>query len=73
MGPEDAKFSASHPVLYLSPSPGQVINGLMEREDWESAIKTPIGMLPLGSGNALCAATLYESKWVHAQQYYTTM
>ena len=31
----------------------QVVNGLMEREDWEMAIKVPIGMLPTGSGNAL--------------------
>ena len=41
--------------------PVQVVNGLMEREDWEQAIKTPIGMLPMGSGNGLCASTLYES------------
>ena len=40
----------------------QVINGIMEREDWKEAIKTPIGMLPTGSGNALCASALYESK-----------
>ena len=31
----------------------QVVNGLMEREDWEIAIKVRIGMLPTGSGNAL--------------------
>ena len=46
-------------VSYLLPV--QVVNGLMEREDWEQAIKTPIGMLPMGSGNGLCASTLYES------------
>ena len=39
----------------------QVVNGLMEREDWETAIKVPIGMLPTGSGNALVASTLDES------------
>ena len=39
----------------------QVMNGMMEREDWEQALKTPIGMLPTGSGNALCASTLYEA------------
>lgn len=39
----------------------EVINGLLEREDWESAVKTPIGMLPTGSGNALCVSTLYEA------------
>jgi len=25
----------------------------MERPDWEQAIKTPVGILPCGSGNAL--------------------
>ena len=40
----------------------QVVNGLMEREDWEAAIKVPIGMLPTGSGNALVASTLHESE-----------
>ena len=42
----------------------QVVNGLMEREDWETAIKTPLGVLPLGSGNALCASILHEAKLV---------
>ncbi|XP_070298749.1 sphingosine kinase 2-like [Salvelinus sp. IW2-2015] len=35
----------------------EVINGLMERPDWELAIKTPVGILPCGSGNALA--------WLH--------
>ncbi|KTF82090.1 hypothetical protein cypCar_00031896 [Cyprinus carpio] len=34
----------------------QVVNGLMEREDWEEAIQTPLGVLPGGSGNALAAS-----------------
>uniref|UniRef100_A0A667WSN3 sphingosine kinase n=1 Tax=Myripristis murdjan TaxID=586833 RepID=A0A667WSN3_9TELE len=34
----------------------EVINGLMEREDWEEAIQTPLGILPGGSGNALAAS-----------------
>ncbi|KAL7826629.1 hypothetical protein AOLI_G00318380 [Acnodon oligacanthus] len=34
----------------------EVINGLMEREDWEEAIRTPLGILPGGSGNALAAS-----------------
>ncbi|XP_061918463.1 sphingosine kinase 2 [Entelurus aequoreus] len=34
----------------------EVINGLMERADWEQAIKTPVGILPCGSGNALAGA-----------------
>ncbi|XP_073681357.1 sphingosine kinase 1 [Garra rufa] len=34
----------------------EVVNGLMERPDWEKAIQTPLGILPGGSGNALAAS-----------------
>ncbi|XP_045064286.1 LOW QUALITY PROTEIN: sphingosine kinase 2 [Coregonus clupeaformis] len=34
----------------------EVINGLMERPDWEVAIKIPVGILPCGSGNALAGS-----------------
>ncbi|XP_029456287.1 sphingosine kinase 1 [Rhinatrema bivittatum] len=34
----------------------EVVNGLMERPDWKSAIKKPVGILPGGSGNGLAAA-----------------
>ncbi|KAM3622922.1 uncharacterized protein V6R79_004909 [Siganus canaliculatus] len=34
----------------------EVINGLLERPDWEEAIQTPLGILPGGSGNALAAS-----------------
>ncbi|XP_015267548.1 PREDICTED: sphingosine kinase 2 [Gekko japonicus] len=34
----------------------EVINGLLERPDWEEAIKMPVGILPCGSGNALAGA-----------------
>jgi diacylglycerol kinase family enzyme len=40
----------------------EVINGLMSRPDWETAIKTPIGMLPTGSGNGIAASLLYEAE-----------
>ena len=43
----------------------QVINGIMERPDWATAITTPIGILPTGSGNALCASLLHEAGYVH--------
>ncbi|ELT99919.1 hypothetical protein CAPTEDRAFT_126517 [Capitella teleta] len=42
----------------------EVINGLMEREDWEKAIKMPIGTLPGGSGNALCVSMLFAAGYV---------
>ncbi|UYV60166.1 SPHK1 [Cordylochernes scorpioides] len=38
----------------------QVVNGLMSRPDWESAIKIPLGVVPGGSGNGL-ARTLFHS------------
>ncbi|KAK1794747.1 hypothetical protein P4O66_009953 [Electrophorus voltai] len=34
----------------------EVVNGLMDRPDWEQAIKTPVGILPCGSGNALAGS-----------------
>ncbi|XP_055050988.2 sphingosine kinase 1 [Misgurnus anguillicaudatus] len=34
----------------------EVVNGLMDRPDWEKAIQTPVGILPGGSGNALAAS-----------------
>ncbi|XP_062853023.1 sphingosine kinase 1-like [Trichomycterus rosablanca] len=37
----------------------EVVNGLMEREDWEKAIRTPLGVLPGGSGNAVAASIHY--------------
>ncbi|CAI5766098.1 sphingosine kinase 1 [Podarcis lilfordi] len=41
----------------------EVINGLMERPDWESAIQKPLAILPGGSGNALAASlNHYTSK-----------
>uniref|UniRef100_G3PGS0 sphingosine kinase n=1 Tax=Gasterosteus aculeatus aculeatus TaxID=481459 RepID=G3PGS0_GASAC len=39
----------------------EVINGLMEREDWQEAIRTPLGILPGGSGNALAASVHHYS------------
>ncbi|XP_036397242.1 sphingosine kinase 1 [Megalops cyprinoides] len=39
----------------------EVVNGLMEREDWEAAIQTPLGILPGGSGNALAASIHHYS------------
>ncbi|XP_004694312.1 PREDICTED: sphingosine kinase 2 isoform X1 [Condylura cristata] len=34
----------------------EVLNGLLDRPDWEKAVKTPVGILPCGSGNALAGA-----------------
>ena len=47
----------------------QVVNGLMEREDWREAIQIPLGILPGGSGNALSASIHHYSGWVTAQTY----
>nr|XP_061805435.1 sphingosine kinase 1 [Nerophis lumbriciformis] len=40
----------------------EVINGLMERDDWQEAIQTPLGILPGGSGNALAASIHHYSQ-----------
>ncbi|XP_074163494.1 LOW QUALITY PROTEIN: sphingosine kinase 2 [Sminthopsis crassicaudata] len=34
----------------------EVVNGLLDRPDWEEAVKIPVGVLPCGSGNALAGA-----------------
>ncbi|MBA0866080.1 hypothetical protein Goshw_017692 [Gossypium schwendimanii] len=36
----------------------EVINGLLEREDWSDAIKMPIGMVPAGTGNGMVKSLL---------------
>lgn len=34
----------------------EVIQGLMSRDDWATAIKTPVGIIPAGSGNGLAVS-----------------
>ncbi|MGK7874684.1 MAG: diacylglycerol kinase family protein [Xenococcaceae cyanobacterium] len=36
----------------------EAINGLMGREDWKTAILTPIGAIPAGTSNGLCKTLL---------------
>lgn len=38
----------------------EVVNGLLERADWEKAIQMPVGIIPTGSGNALCFGSLHS-------------
>lgn len=38
-----------------------VINGLMDRPDATTAIQTPIGVIPAGTGNGLCQSLLAEA------------
>lgn len=39
----------------------EVVNGLMKRSDWEVAINIPLGVIPTGSGNALCLSCLHAT------------
>ncbi|CAF1322914.1 unnamed protein product [Rotaria magnacalcarata] len=39
----------------------EVINGLMSRNDWQAALKLPIGHLPCGSGNAFITSIVRHS------------
>ncbi|XWS19527.1 hypothetical protein CRYUN_Cryun31cG0023600 [Craigia yunnanensis] len=36
----------------------EVVNGLLEREDWSAAIKMPIGMVPAGTANGMIKSLL---------------
>lgn len=36
----------------------EVVNGLLEREDWDTAIRMPIGMVPAGTGNGMVKSLL---------------
>ncbi|XP_010439462.1 PREDICTED: sphingosine kinase 1 isoform X1 [Camelina sativa] len=36
----------------------EVVNGLLERADWRTALKLPIGMVPAGSGNGMIKSLL---------------
>ncbi|MCD7473450.1 Sphingosine kinase 1 [Datura stramonium] len=36
----------------------EVVNGLLEREDWDSAIKMPLGVVPAGTGNGMAKSLL---------------
>jgi sphingosine kinase len=40
----------------------EVINGLMSRNDWQEALKLPIGHVPCGSGNAFITNIIRYSK-----------
>lgn len=44
----------------------EVINGLGKRKDWEIARKTPVFLIPGGSGNAFSTTVLHESKLPHS-------
>ncbi|XP_017434185.1 sphingosine kinase 1 isoform X2 [Vigna angularis] len=36
----------------------EVVNGLLQREDWETAIKIPLGVVPAGTGNGMAKSLL---------------
>ncbi|PON70961.1 Diacylglycerol kinase, catalytic domain containing protein [Parasponia andersonii] len=36
----------------------EVVNGLLEREDWDTAIKIPLGVVPAGTGNGMAKSLL---------------
>ncbi|KAL9456159.1 hypothetical protein AB3S75_005392 [Citrus x aurantiifolia] len=36
----------------------EVVNGLLEREDWNDAIKVPLGVVPAGTGNGMIKSLL---------------
>ncbi|WOL07715.1 sphingosine kinase 2 [Canna indica] len=36
----------------------EVVNGLLQREDWNTAIKIPLGIIPAGTGNGMAKSLL---------------
>ncbi|CAK9290179.1 unnamed protein product [Gordionus sp. m RMFG-2023] len=47
----------------------EVINGLMARNDWEEAIKIPIGVIPAGTGNALHTSLCHQYGKYHPKTF----
>ncbi|CAI5483535.1 unnamed protein product [Closterium sp. Yama58-4] len=41
--------------------PAEVLNGLLARSDWKEAIRTPLGVIPAGSGNGMAKSLLHAS------------
>uniref|UniRef100_A0A804N4U9 DAGKc domain-containing protein n=1 Tax=Zea mays TaxID=4577 RepID=A0A804N4U9_MAIZE len=39
----------------------QVVNGLLQREDWETAITVPLGIIPAGTGNGMARSLLHAA------------
>ncbi|KAL6856118.1 hypothetical protein ACP4OV_018920 [Aristida adscensionis] len=39
----------------------EVVNGLLQREDWETAIKVPLGIIPAGTGNGMSRSLLHAA------------
>ena len=39
----------------------EIISGLLQRADWEAAIKLPLGIVPAGSGNGLALSILHSA------------
>ncbi|KAK8524424.1 hypothetical protein V6N13_015446 [Hibiscus sabdariffa] len=44
----------------------EVVNGLLEREDWSAAIKMPIGMIPAGTGNGMVKSLLHAAGEIYS-------
>ena len=53
----------------------EIINGLMDRPDWEIAVKKPIFQLPGGSANALACCVSYLTNEIYREtdlDYFST-
>ncbi|TVU34874.1 hypothetical protein EJB05_16729, partial [Eragrostis curvula] len=40
----------------------EVVNGILQRTDWEEAIKKPIGVVPAGTGNGMAKSLLHAAR-----------
>ncbi|OWM91304.1 hypothetical protein CDL15_Pgr000248 [Punica granatum] len=50
----------------------EVVNGLLERDDWKAAIKMPLGVIPAGTGNGM-AKSLLDSVGLPCKASYATL
>ncbi|KAM3384966.1 hypothetical protein ACQJBY_009111 [Aegilops geniculata] len=39
----------------------EVVNGLLQRDDWDKAIKVPLGIIPAGTGNGMVQGLLHSA------------
>lgn len=49
----------------------EMVNGLLQREDWDTAIKAPLGIIPAGTGNGLSKSILDAVGEMHSIQHAT--
>lgn len=58
----NALFYSIRCVIYRRSELQQVVNGLLQRDDWDTAIKMPIGVIPAGTYCILLLMCICDSE-----------